>query len=141
MKQYELSYLISGEITEQEAKDFQNRIASIIKEMGGVLDETGLPLKKRLAYSIKKQIQAYLAVLIFKMDPEKITELEKKIKEEHQILRHLMLYKKPLGKKAEKARRVRPLRKPLLTEEKKPLAEKKVELKEIEKKLEEILQE
>ncbi len=118
---------------EEEARNFQEKISSLIKEGGGVLYGENLLLKKRLAYPIKKQNQAYLAVLNFQLNAEKLTDLEKKLKEDLQILRYLLLVKA----KPEKIRIVpRRVVKEVISEK-----EKKVELKEIEKKLEEILKE
>lgn len=147
MKIYELTYLISSELSETEAKNLQEKIASLTKEEGGILIEGGIPFLKRikLAYPItnkttrQKQTEAYLAVLAFQSNPEKIANLEKKLKSENQIIRYLLLTKLPLK---EVTRRRREVRTEIISE--KPAIEpeeKKVELKEIEKKLEEILKE
>jgi small subunit ribosomal protein S6 len=138
MKTYELTYLISSELSEEEAKEFQGKVTSLIQAEGGVLVEQSSLLRKKLAYPIKKQTQAYLAILVFQSEPEKIANLEKKLKSENQILRYLILTKKEL-KVVSKAPRIPPLpKKPKAVV---PEKEKKVELKEIEKKLEEILNE
>ncbi len=144
MKYYELNYLISSELSGEEAEEFQSKIASKILEEEGILGEENTVLRKKLAYPIKKsvlktpQTQAYLAVLSFKLNPEKLANLEKKLKSENQILRYLILVKKVsriIPKKIRAAEFIAP-KKPMETRE-----EKKVELKEIEKKLEEILKE
>ena len=131
MKNYELTYLISSELSKEEVISLQEKIISFIQNEGGVLIENITPLKRVLAYPIKKQDQAYLAVLDFQLNPGKLAEFEKKIKAEDQILRYLILIKPKV--KAIKAvpRKFVPKKAP----------EKKVELKEIEKKLEEILKE
>jgi len=137
MKSYELSYLILPEMSEEEAKAFQEKIASLIKEEGGVLNDQGIIERIRLAYNIQKQSQAYLAVLNFQQEPLKLTELEKKLKLEKQILRYLILFKKKLKPISQKRQRPEPIiKKERVVSEK----EKKVELQEIDKKLEEILQ-
>jgi len=142
MKSYELTYLISAELTEEEARAFQNKIASLIKEEGGILDETRMPFRRKLAYPIKKQIQAFLTFLNFQLDPSALTNLEKKLKEEKQVLRYLILIRKPLRAIKERARAFKVPSGPSSFGEKKLTEkEKKVELKEIEKKLEEILKE
>jgi len=133
MKTYELTYLISSELTDEQAGDLQNKISALIKEEGGLIAGEVSILRKKLAYPIKKQSQAYLAVVNFHLPPEKLTNLEKVLKADSQILRYLMLIKRPI--KAIKKSRM------MIIEPKieKPKKEKKVELKEIEKKLEEIL--
>ena len=145
MKHYELTYLITPELSEETVSAFQEKGIVLIKEEGGSLEEVKTPLIKKLAYSLKKPNlpkkydEAYLAVLNFQLSPEKVADLEKKLKAENQILRYLLLTKRPV-KKLEYAPRRMPL-KSLVEKPKVVPEEKKVELKEIEKKLEEILNE
>lgn len=133
MKEYELTYLISSELSEEKAKEFQNKITSFVQEEGGVLAGENLLLKRSLAYPIKKETRAYLAVLNFQISPEKLAGLEKKLKLEKQIIRYLLLIKAKLKK-------IRAMRRKFIPKIA-PEKEKKAELKEIEKKLEEILKE
>ncbi len=141
MKHYEITYLISSEIPEQEAKKIQEKINFLIQKQGGVLKNKGLFLRNKLSCPVKKQIQVFLLVLKFQINPKNLLFLEKEIKAEKQVLRYLILAQEPLK---EKAREMFPkpltgLKKPVL-----PVAlaeEKKVKLKEIEKKLEGILEE
>lgn len=140
MKHYELTYLIPSDLSEEEARDFQNKIASLIQEEGGVLDEANLILKKTLAYPIKEKEQAYLITSNFHLLPEKLENLEKKLKSEGQILRYLILNKKII-KKVPRIRKA--IVKPGPAFGEKAVREKpaKVELKDIGKKLDEILEE
>jgi small subunit ribosomal protein S6 len=133
MKTYELTYLISSELTDEQAASLQNKISALIKEEGGLLTGEVSISRKKLAYPVKKQSQAYLAVVNFQLSAEKLINLEKALKADSQILRHLVLIKRPT-KVIKKSRM-------MVIEPKieKPKKEKKVELKEIEKKLEEIL--
>ena len=87
---------------------------------------------------IKKKSVAYLKNLDFQLEPEKIKEIKKEIESEKNILRFIFLSKalartKPSIKTSPKTG----LQPPLVQKEEKV---KKVELKEIEKKLEEILE-
>ena len=133
MKNYELTCLISSQSTEEEIKEFQGRINSLIKEIEGKNETIGT-IKKRLASPIKKNSQAYLITFNFGLNPDKLTDLKNKLKEEKKILRYIVFFKKPQKMTASKRPSVRISKK---TSEPK----KKVELKEIEKKLEEILEE
>jgi len=130
MKLYELTYLISPELSESELNSLNEKITSLIQKGGGVLNEAGLPIKKELANQIEKKTEAFLARSTFYLEPTGLEDLEKELKTEKKILRYLILAKK-LPRKAAMApiKKLRKIVKP------KP----KVELKEIEKKLEEIL--
>jgi len=129
MKTYELTYLIPPDISEGELKTLQEKINSFIQEEKGILTKMNSPIKKRLFSPIKRRSQAYITTLNFHLEPEKLTNLEKKLKSENQILRYLILAKQ-LPKKVEIPTKI-----PKKIIRPKP----KVELKEIEKKLEEIL--
>ena len=136
MKHYELTYLISSDLLEEETKSFSEKVVLLIQEAEGIIKNKSIPLRGKLAYPIKKQEEAYLAVLNFQLNPEKLTDLEKKLKSEEQILRYLLLVKKPAREMKRFARKTT-IEKPVSAQSQ----EKKVELKEIEKKLEEILNE
>ena len=132
MKNYELTCLISPDLSEEELKSFREKINSFIQEEGGTLTEINSPIKKRLAGPIKHRNQAYLTTLNFQLEPEKLANIEKKLKSENQILRYLILIK-PRPKEILVRGKKLPTPKP------RKILKPKVELREIEKKLEEIL--
>lgn len=132
MRFYELTYLISPDLSEEEIKVLQEKIKSLIQEEEGLLNKEGESIKERLAYPIKKNNTAISMTINFQLEPEKLTNLEKKIKSEKCLLRYIILAKK-LPKKALPEIPFKPAKEII-----KPF-KPKVELKEIEKKLEEIL--
>jgi len=128
MKQYELIYLISSNLPEEGLKSLQEKINSLIQEEGGFISDVNLTIKRKLFSPIKKNKEVLAVNLDFNFPPEKLEDLEKKLKLEKEILRYLILTKQI------KKRMITPLKARKFI---KPKA--KVELKEIEKKLEEIL--
>ncbi len=94
------------------------------------MNKTKSPTKIRLAYPVKKQKEAFLVILDFNLRTEKLKKLEKELRSENRVLRYL-ISTKPQPKISLVGDR-KTSRKP------KPKV-KKVKLKEIEKKLEEIL--
>jgi len=137
VKLYELTYLISPESSEDDLKTLQEEINSLIQNEGGILDEVAAPIKKDLAYPIKKQTSAYLTTLGFRLISEKLENIEKKIKAEDKILRYSVLIK-PRVKEIPMRRKKLPKKVEIFP---KKITKPKAELKEIEKKLEEILEE
>ncbi|MFH1582265.1 MAG: 30S ribosomal protein S6 [bacterium] len=138
MKYYELTYLITPDLSEEEARAFQTKVNSFIADQG-ILEEGNVILRKKLAYPIQKKEQSYMAVATFNALPGKIADLEKQLKEEKEILRYILVIKEK-----QKTLKVRPhlaRGKPLVETKEPTIQEKKVELKEIEKKLDEILNE
>jgi len=132
MKTYEITYLISPESSTEDVESLQNKIKTFIQEKGGSINKANYPTKRILAYPIKKQREAFLADLVFLLEPLELVELEKKIKAEKQILRYLIVTKKILKEPLKPKEKSKEILKP-------KIKEPKVELKEIEKKLEEIL--
>jgi len=129
MKNYELTLLISPDLSEEELKLLKEKIISLIQKEGGILNQESPLTKKSLAFPIKKRQSAYFVTLDFQILPEKIEDLEKKLKGEGKILRYLISVKTPIKEVFPKIKKLAKIEKP----------KAKVELKEIEKKLEEIL--
>jgi len=136
MQLYQLDYLVSPEVSEEEAKDFGNKIKSLIEKKGGSIIKIEALIKQVLAYEIKKFNEAFLTSLSFSLEPEKLGSIEEELKTGKNILRYL-LFKKKIVRIKPKRRKPINFVKEVKTLETKP--KKKVELKEIEKKLEEIL--
>lgn len=120
MKHYEISYRLSPDLPADEAKNISEKILAYLQENGGILKENREPQLQGLIYSIE-----------FFTDPKNLEIIEKNIKTHPQIKKYLIVFKKE-PKIQIKRQRVK------IPEPEKP-EEKKVELKEIEKKLEEIL--
>ena len=152
MKHYELTYLISPDLLEKEAIELSEKIGSFIQEQGGTLGSNKKPVKKRLGQPIKNKTLAYFGIWNFHLEPEKLGALKKTLEEKQKILRYL-LSKTPI-KKILKEKKLERRRNGIITSDfaqksiklSKPAPapaakeQKKVELKEIEKKLDEILE-
>ncbi|KKQ20483.1 MAG: 30S ribosomal protein S6 [Candidatus Staskawiczbacteria bacterium RIFCSPLOWO2_12_FULL_37_15] len=150
MKTYELTYIISSEITSEEAGAMAKEVNSFIESKEGTILRSENPVAKTLSYPIKKFGSGYFVVLEFSAEPEKIKELGEKLKNDKKILRHLVIIKRPARTRKER-KSVRKLIFSNEAETKNGTADKnlraeaaeekgkKIELEEIEKKLDEIL--
>lgn len=143
MKLYELTYLMPIDLPEDGVKALQEKINLFINEGQGTIDRIEEIQKKRLGEPQRGQNMAQMATLNFYFAQEKLGDLNKKIKAETQIIHYFILNKKL--HKTEAPRRIRKTAPVVIGEqavaEKSPsiTKPKKVEIKEIEKKLEEIL--
>jgi len=134
MQLYQLDYLISPEISEQDAQALGEKIKSLIEKDQGLIVKAELLSNRILSYEVKSFTEAFLAGLSFNLEPEKLEELKKTLETEKNILRYIV-FKKKLLKEKPRTRKVTKISKEI--EISKP--KQKVELKEIEKKLDEIL--
>jgi len=141
MKNYQLTYLISPDLSEKELKNLSEKIKNFIREETGTLEKITEPSKRELGYPIQKRAEGFLATLDFSLGAEKLGNLENKLKSEKQILRYLILIKKVVRERPKRIikKEVSPRIKKPLEITKKVTPPKKVELKEIDKKIEEIL--
>jgi len=121
-----------------EIGGFSQKIDSLISK-NGKISKSESPKKITLAYPIHKKSQAFLATFEFSAPAENIESLKKEFKKEKQILRFLLIKKKGVEEIKERLKPI-PVKAPVGKKEK-LMPEKKVGLKEIEEKLEKILEE
>ncbi len=137
MKKYELNLLISPDLTKEKIQSVEKDITSLIESFKGSLMEISPPEKRELGYIIdKKYKQAYLLNIRFSLDPNETSKFKNKIKEKEDIIRYILLTKEKTEKPGkELRRRKKPDNLDLKTKQ------KKIELGEIDKKIDEILNE
>jgi len=126
MKHYELVYLISPDLSSDQARALAEKTAGFINELSGLSEKITEPETKKLAYPIKKKQTAHIVCLSFSLSAERVKDLDEKIKSENEILRYMILEKKK--EKLPKEKRM--IEKP---------KEKKVEIEKMDKKIDEIL--
>ena len=146
-KNYELAYMLSPAVPEESVLAEAARFGTLIEDAHGMVKRAETPKKRRLAYPIKKQANGYFGWTTFSMAPAEITALDKKVKEEKNLLRHLIVeeeietrtpYVRPMG-----ARRMPPGAEKTLpsasSQQPDAAPEVKLDLEALDKKLEEIL--
>jgi len=152
MNYYQLTYLLSGELSQEKAKEKNEQIISSLQEKEKiVVIKSDSPAKKTLSYPVKDQKIAYMSEATFCLKPNYLDNLRKKLKQQKDVLRFILEKKKPKKKTTPKRTR-QSLSKEAIKEKtsketatektssKKPGEEKdRSKLKEIEDKLNEIL--
>lgn len=159
MKTYELTYIVSPEITSEEAEAKAKEIESAVQSKEGTILRQSNPIAKTLSYPIKKRASGFVGFLEFQLEPEKLVELKETLTKDGKIVRHMVIIKEATELKKERRTRTKPsvtpeierkkVEEPALAEdfglakEEKPTHKKeikeKVELKDIEQELDEIL--
>ena len=144
LKLYEAAYLISPARSEEEAKSFHDALKNYLPDLGGLIEENGAVLKRRLFYPIKKMREAYFAHFKFMVEPEKLSELKKKL-DVKDVLRYLLVETKRVPQRVFRPRVFKsttienaPVDKIEKIVEAKPV-EPAANIEEIDKRLEEIL--
>ena len=134
MTAYELSYIVSPEITSEEAEAKAKEFEALVQSKEGVIVKQNNPVAKTLAYPIKKRASGFFGVLEFQLEPEKMVEIKEVIEKDKKIVRHMIVIKRPA--KPIKERRSRTKTAPTFEIEKKT-EEVAVEAEKVEEKIEE----
>lgn len=90
-RQYEIAYLVSANIPEEDVFGRAGKITGFIQDAKGLISHIEEPKKRRLAYPIKKFNEAYFGWTRFSMLGENLAEFEKKLKQEAAIIRYLVV--------------------------------------------------
>lgn len=133
--------MISPAKSEEEAKNFQDTLKNFLLSLGGLVEENGSVLKRRLYYPVKKVREAHFAHFKFLAEPEKLSELRKKL-EEKDVLRYLLIETKRIPQRIFKPRVFKAVPAEHVLQETKiepKIAEPAANIEEIDKKLEELL--
>lgn len=147
MKPYELTYIISSDVKSEEAENLKKGVEVFMQEKGGVIVKSEKTVPQSLAYPIKKHSSGFFVTLEFGAEEKEIKLLQEKLAKDAKILRHVIVVKKPAKKlKERRTRKPAILQKDKLDtsevyKQKPKKEETKVQLGDIEKKLDEILSE
>jgi len=161
MKTYELTYIVSPEMTSEEAEAKGKEIESAITSKEGTVLKQSAPVARTFSHPVGKNASGFFGVLEFQLEPEKLVEFELAMAKDVKITRHMVIIKKPAEFKKERRTREKanPASLPtfeiekkaevepepaVAAEEEKPASKikeikEKVELKDIEHELDEIL--
>jgi len=142
MKKYELTCIINAELSDAELGTTTKKIIGFITEEEGKIDKELAPQKRGLKYPIHNKSDSFLFSVDFTLSPEKIEGLNKKMKLETQILRFMISQKIKISDMPIRRRKKNVVPKQEKEKEITHFAEKnKVDINEIDKKIDEILSE
>jgi len=89
MNHYETIYIADPTLDDDSLKETIDKFSDLIKKLKGFIvkvDEWG---KRKLAYEVKRFDKGYYVVLDFYALPETVTELERNLKLDDQILKYI----------------------------------------------------
>ncbi len=92
MRKYEIMYILRADLEEAARKEVMDKLASIITDNGGKVENTDESMGLReLAYPIKEQNKGYYVVLKVSMDNKAINEFNRLVRINPSVLRHLIV--------------------------------------------------
>jgi small subunit ribosomal protein S6 len=133
MRNYELTLLAKADITGPQLQELFGEVISLLQDAGALIMGQDSKGKRSLGSPIQERHEAELAVVKFSLDPQKLKDVEKNLKTKDAILRFALLLYMP--RKADKHAIATPA---ALSAAHQEPEEQKVEIGDIDKKLEEI---
>jgi len=133
MRNYELTLLLKADLSESELQELLGEVVSMLQDAGALIMSQDAKGKRRLPAPVQKHSEAELAVVKFVLDPQKLEGIEKNLRAKENILRFTLLCYIP--QKARERTIAKTFATPITRE---PTEEEKVEIGDIDKKLEEI---
>jgi small subunit ribosomal protein S6 len=91
MHDYELVAIISPEVDEDGMARIVDRVTQSINSRGGAVGEIKNWGRRRLAYPLRKFMEAEYVLARFKLMPKLVRELEREIGTSEEILRYLVV--------------------------------------------------
>jgi len=91
MSHYELVAIISPEVDEEGMSKIVDKVTQSINSRGGAVDEITNWGRRKLAYPIRKFMEADYVLARFKLLPKSVKELEGEISASKDILRYLVV--------------------------------------------------
>ncbi len=90
MNKYEVMVIVKP--AEEEAiNTLVGKIEALIARVGGTVEKVDRWGKRRLAYAVKKHTDGYYVLVNFEADPAEIKEIDRVMKINDEILRHLIV--------------------------------------------------
>ena len=92
MREYELMYVLAPDLPEEGLTAATERVTTLITNRGGEITKTDTWGRRRLAYPIKRHMDGYYTILRFNFDPQVTDELDRSLRLNEQVLRHIIVH-------------------------------------------------
>jgi small subunit ribosomal protein S6 len=103
---YELMYVVNTVLNDDQIDEICDRVAGYIRDNDGEVIEEERWGSRRLAYPIEKKRNGYYGLVYFRSGPDFIARLDRALRINDDILRHLVLrYDAKMERHFEKQRR------------------------------------
>lgn len=90
MKAYELLYFVSPTLEEEAREAVSKRIAGVIEEENGTVDNIDNWGKRKLAYEIGELTEADYTLVNFHANEDQIAELDRVLRISDNVVRHMI---------------------------------------------------
>lgn len=89
-RDYELGFILSPEVSEEETRSILDRLAQIVAKYDGQVVKVNQWGRRRLAYPIQHHRDGYYVFIDMILTPETVIELERTLKVSEVVLRYML---------------------------------------------------
>lgn len=90
-RSYELIFLVDAGLPKDELNSLIEKVQNFLEQREGFVDNVRISDVRRLAYEIKKRTHGIYVVFNFWLKPNLVTELERMLRLEERVLRHMVI--------------------------------------------------
>ncbi len=91
MRDYELVFIISPQIGDEDIQAVIDKVSQLISSSGGEVIEANPWGRRRLAYPIDRFREGYYVATKLRLNPAAASELERTLKLTEQVIRYLLV--------------------------------------------------
>ena len=91
MRNYEIMFIVSTQLTEEEKQTGKKFVEDTLKASGADSVKTEILGDKKLAYPINKKDNGYYALTTFQMDGTRLTEVEGKLNINENLMKYMIV--------------------------------------------------
>ena len=90
MREYELAFIVHPDLDDSAFKEIVDRVKDWITGSGGQVAKVDIWGKRKMAYPIRKQREGQYVFMQTQMDPDFCNELERNLRFQEPIMRHMI---------------------------------------------------
>jgi len=104
-RDYELGFILSPEVSEEETRTLLERVEQIVATYGGQIIKINQWGRRRLAYPIERHRDGFYVFIDMILTPETVSELERTLTVSEIVLRHMVKRRDPKAVQKEREER------------------------------------
>ena len=93
LRDYEILYIVRPDVDEADLPGVTQRIESLIEGLEGIIQNTNVWGKRRLAYEVDHLKEGHYVLTDFQIEPVRVPEMEATLKISETVFRHLIVRK------------------------------------------------
>ncbi len=90
-RQYELVYILSPDVSEQQTTELHGQVEAIVSRMNGQIDKTENWGRRKLAYEIGRHKEGTYLLDVINGSGDLVKELDRRLKVMDEVIRHLIV--------------------------------------------------